>query len=103
VLRLNFAVKAKTFTEQELAERLGVAQYSDAKTFAEKMNLGNSVFDEESEESRDYIRLRIKDESAMQSKAFLVLPEMHTRHFQDRCKLVVKAQSKTAFLSQIFN
>jgi len=71
MLRLNFAIKSKTFDEQDLAQRLGVAQFNSMQSLSEKMSLRNSVFVEESGESRDYIRLRIKDEFDMQSKPFL--------------------------------
>ncbi|HXY88029.1 MAG TPA: hypothetical protein VEG44_06290 [Candidatus Acidoferrales bacterium] len=81
VLQLNFVVKSKTFAEQDLAQRLGFAQYSNVQSQAEKMNLGNSVFVEESDESRDYIRLRIKDKFDMQSKPFLEFLEQAYKAF----------------------
>jgi hypothetical protein len=71
MLKLNFVVEAGAFDEQELAEKLGVEQYSKFESQAEKLSLKNSVLVEESDEPRSYVRLRIRGNFDLNAPDFI--------------------------------
>jgi hypothetical protein len=71
MLVLNFNVRAKAFTEQDIAGALAIVPYSQAQSQAEKMSLGSSIAIEEIDDSHDYAHLRVKENFDLTSKSFL--------------------------------
>jgi len=70
-LRLDFLVKAGTFSQEALATDLGVEQFDTEDSLAEKLSLPSSVQVRSRNESIDRVRLRIKEGFDLESEAFL--------------------------------
>jgi hypothetical protein len=71
VLILNLNVKAGAFDRSELAQRLGVEEFDKEHSLAHELGLPSSMAVENRTETRDRIRLRIKDDFDLQGEAFI--------------------------------
>jgi hypothetical protein len=81
MLRLDFLVKAGSFSQLEVAEELGIKQFDKDESLAEKLELPSSVYVKNRNENSDHIRLRIKDDFDLESEAFLAFLEKAYRAF----------------------
>jgi len=71
MLALYFRVKRDVFRADEIADKLGIAQFDEAESMSEKLNLPSSVLLEHRNESTDEVTLRLKDGFDFGSETFL--------------------------------
>lgn len=70
LLILDIFVKAKTFDVEQVARELGIAKFDKDESLAEKLGLPSSVIIRHRNDSEDRVRLRIKEDFKVDSKAF---------------------------------
>jgi len=71
VLNIDFLVKINTFTQSNLAQRLGVVEFDKKSSLAEKFSLPTSVSVEHHNEKADWITLHLKEGFDLENEAFL--------------------------------
>lgn len=71
ILRLDFLVKANSFTSDQIAEKLGIAKFEKEESLSDKFALPSSVFIKNRNEMTDRIYIRIKDDFDIESEVFL--------------------------------
>jgi len=71
MLALCVRVKPDAFRGDELAARLGIAQFDEAESMSDKLNLPSSALVQHRNESTDEVILRLKEGFDFQSEAFL--------------------------------
>ena len=70
-LRLDFLVKAKIFSSEDVAKQLGIAKFDKEESLSEKFGLPSSVFIKNRTEVTDRMYIRVKDDFNLESDAFL--------------------------------
>jgi len=70
-LRLDFLVKAKSFSSDNVSKRLGIAKFDTDETLSEKFSLPSSVFIKNRNEKTDRMYIRVKEDFNIDSDEFL--------------------------------
>lgn len=70
-LVLGFLVKAKSFENEDIANRLNISVFDKKESFAEKIGLPSSVTIENRNELTDRIYIRVKEDFDLESEQFL--------------------------------
>lgn len=70
-LKLYILVKAGTFQQDEIAQRLGIQVFDKEDSMAEKLGLPSSVLVENRTDATDRVLLRIKEDFDLDSEAFI--------------------------------
>ena len=77
-LLLDFYVKAKSFTSDDIAGKLKIAKFDKEEPLSEKLGLPSSVLVKERNENTDRIGIRVKSDFNLESPAFITfLDEAH--------------------------
>ncbi len=70
VLILDLNVRVGAFDQSDLAKRLGVEEFDKGHSLADKLGLPSSITVQNSTETRDRIRLRVKEDFALDGEPF---------------------------------
>ncbi|MGC9385250.1 MAG: hypothetical protein ACP5D6_11680 [Kosmotogaceae bacterium] len=81
LLKLRFLVKAGSFDQNEIAEKLGIEEFDREAPGSEKLSLPSSVIVLTKTEDKDKIVLRVKDDFDLESEEFMNLLEEAYRAF----------------------
>ena len=71
ILILNLNVGAGVFDQSDLARRLSVEEFDKGNSLADKLGLPSSITVQNSTETRDRIRLRVKEDFALRGEPFI--------------------------------
>lgn len=71
ILRLQFLVKANSFTSDKIAKRLNIVKFEAEESFSEKINLPSSVFIKNRNDISDRMNIRVKDDFNLKSEEFI--------------------------------
>jgi hypothetical protein len=70
-LILGFSVKAKAFQATQLAKTLGIEKYDAEETLSEKFSLPSHVQVKNRSDSKDKVKIHVKEDFKLGSKVFL--------------------------------
>ena len=68
---LDFRVKAKTFSANQLAKELAIVKFDKEDSLVEKLALPSSVYVKSQNENTDRVRIRVKEDFNLKSKVFI--------------------------------